>query len=226
VLHFLAMERAWAWQIPMRNGVTSMGVVTDKADFQKAGRSHEEFFDLLVRRSISFTHAMRNAERIRPWWIEGDYSYEVETIGGPGWLLIGDAQRFVDPIFSSGVDVAVYSATFAFDAIHAVLAGEEDEAMAFKEYERKVSDGVQAWYDLIALFYKLQNLFTLYVVRKRWREKVIRILQGNLYQPEALQRAREMIEILQEAYEQITRDPGNLLRPGVLTPLTPLDAGP
>ena len=73
-LHFLGLERCWAWQIPMRNGICSVGVVTDKADFKKSGRTEEEFFDSLVRRSKPLSHNMRNAERIRPWWIEGDYS--------------------------------------------------------------------------------------------------------------------------------------------------------
>src|SRR5207244_1076313 len=70
-LHFLGLERCWGWQIPMRNGITSVGVVTDKADFQKSGRTHEDFFDSLIGRSLNLAHNMRNAERIRPWWIEG-----------------------------------------------------------------------------------------------------------------------------------------------------------
>lgn len=215
-LHFLGLERAWAWTIPMRNGVTSVGVVTDKADFQKSGRSHEEFFDSLVGRNRSFRHAMRDAERIRPWWVEGDYSYSMETLVGDGWLLIGDALRFVDPIFSTGVDVAAYSAAYAFEAIQASLAG-GDEGEAFRAYEGRVSDGVEAWYDLIALFYRLQNLFTVYAVKSRFREKVVRILQGNLYNPESLARAREIISLMEESSRKIEEDPSNLLRPGALT---------
>jgi 1H-pyrrole-2-carbonyl-[peptidyl-carrier protein] chlorinase len=214
-LHFLGLERCWAWQIPMRDGVCSVGVVTDKADFQKSGRSHEAFFESLVRRNRSLEHNMRNAERIRPWWIEGDYSYIVDQLAGPGWLLIGDALRFVDPIFSTGVDVAAYSALYAFETINAVHKG-EDEGRVFKEYEKRVGDGVEAWYDLIALFYRLQNLFTIYAVKKRFREKVVRILQGNLYMPETLERAREIIRIMEESYERVMDDPGNLLRPGAL----------
>ncbi len=215
-LHFLGLERAWAWQIPMRNGVFSIGVVTDKADFQKSGRSHEDFFNSLIERSRSFKHVMRGAKRIRPWWIEGDYSYEVEQIAGPGWVLVGDSLRFVDPIFSTGVDVAMFSANYAFEAIDAALKGEQTEEAVFASYQQRVGDGVQAWYDLIAMFYKLQNLFTAFAVRKRFREKVVRILQGNLYIPESLERAREMIDIMENAYQEVMKDPSNLLRPGAL----------
>jgi len=214
-LHFLGLERCWAWQIPMRNGICSVGVVTDKADFKKSGRTEEEFFDSLVRHSRPMSHNMRNAERIRPWWIEGDYSYQVDQLAGPGWMLIGDALRFVDPIFSTGVDVATYSATFAYEAIEAVLKG-ESEQVVLDAYSRRVGEGVEAWYDLIALFYKLQNLFTIFAVRKRFREKVVRILQGNLYMPDSLARAREMIQIMEESYERIMNDPSNLLRPGAM----------
>src|SRR5262249_32542157 len=118
--------------------------------------------------------------------------------------------------FSTGVDVACYSAQYAFEAIDAVFKG-ADEAPAFKAYEHRVSDGVQAWYDLIALFYKLQNLFTYFATRRDHRERVVRILQGNLYQPETLERAREMIAIMEESYEKIMADPANLLRPGAIS---------
>jgi flavin-dependent dehydrogenase len=216
-LHFLGLERAWAWQIPMRNGVCSVGMVTDKADFKQSGTTREDYFESLVRRSRTLTYNMRRAERIRPWWLEGDYSYKIDRLTGDGWLLVGDALRFVDPIFSTGVDVATYSASYAFDAIAGALNGTE-ERRAFLEYEDRVTGGVDAWYDLIALFYKLQNLFTLFAIKRDYREKVVRILQGNLYIPESLERAREMISLMEETYDRIMAQPTNLLRPWALTP--------
>jgi flavin-dependent dehydrogenase len=221
--HFLGLERAWAWQIPLRNGVFSIGMVTEKAQFKRADVSEEEYFASLVKRNATLAHAMRNAERIRPWWLEGDYSYKISKRAGPGWLLIGDAQRFIDPVFSTGVDVATYSATFAFDAIESVLAG-GDEAGVFQSYERTVNDGVEAWYELISLFYKLQNLFTLFAVRRSSREKVIRILQGNLYVPDSLARAREMIGLMEAAYQRVMNQPSSLLRPGALHLLSATNA--
>jgi FADH2 O2-dependent halogenase len=214
-LHFLGLEKGWAWQIPLRNGVWSIGIVTDRADFKKAGASHDAFFADMVGRSRSFQHHMRNAQRIRPWWTEGDYTYSITKLSGPGWLLVGDALRFVDPIFSTGVDVACYSAQYAFEAVDAVCKG-ADEPGAFAAFEHRVSHGVQAWYDLIALFYKLQNLFTYFATKREHREAVVRILQGNLYQPETLQRAREMIALMEDSYQKIMADPGNLLRPWAL----------
>jgi flavin-dependent dehydrogenase len=219
LLFFLGLERGWGWQIPLRNGVSSIGVVTDKADFQKSGRTHEEFFASLVERSRPFAHSMKNAERIRPWWIEADYSYRIDTFSGPGWLLIGDALRFVDPIFSTGVDVATHSALYAFEAIEKVIAG-DDERTEFAAYEKRVTDGVDAWYELISLFYELQNVFTIFAVKKRFRERVVRILQGNLYIPESLERAREIISLMKESKERILSNEDNLLNRGVLERLS------
>lgn len=211
-LHFLGLERAWAWQIPLRQGLCSVGVVVDKDDFKKYGADNNEFFYSLVRRNRNFQHNMREAIQVRPWWMEGDYSYKIKKLVGKGWLMVGDALRFVDPIFSTGVDVASYSALYASESINAVLNGGSEE-LAFAGYEHRISDGVDAWYDLIALFYKLQNLFTIFAVDKRFREAVVRILQGNLYLPESLTRAREMIALMEAAYARIMAQPTSLLRP-------------
>ena len=214
-LHFLDLDRSWTWQIPMRDGLTSVGAVTTKQDFQKSGRSPDEFFESLLGMNQTLAHNMRGAERVRPWWIEADYSYLIDQLTGPGWLLIGDALRFVDPVFSTGVDVAMYSARFAFDAIETILDG-EDEAAARASFEARVGPGVEAWYDLIRLFYDSRNLFTMFGLRKRFREQVVRILQGNLYLPETLERARTMIGLMRRTYATVESDPDNLLRFGVL----------
>jgi 1H-pyrrole-2-carbonyl-[peptidyl-carrier protein] chlorinase len=218
LLHFLDMERAWAWQIPLRDGVWSVGFVTDRDDFRKAGTSTDEWVAALTRRNATLRHNMRHAEQLRPWRLEADYSYRISRLSGPGWLLIGDALRFVDPVFSTGVDVATYSAMHAFEAVDAVLNG-AGEAEAFARYEHTVVDGVDAWYDLIRLFYELQNLFTYYVLRKDTREKVVRIVQGNPYDPVALERAREMIALMRGARDRALADPRSLLRPGAIVPV-------
>lgn len=223
-LHFLGLERAWGWQIPLRDGVASIGVVTEKADFQKSGKSSEAFFFSLVGLSRPFSHAMGGAERVRPWRIEGDYSYSIDRLAGPGWILVGDALRFVDPVFSTGVDVAMFSALLANDAILRMLRGEEEES-ALAAYELRVGDGVDIWYELISLFYRLQILFTRFAIKRRFREDVIRVLQGNLYVPETQVRARRLLERMRESEERISADPANLLRPWALGHPQPGPAG-
>jgi 1H-pyrrole-2-carbonyl-[peptidyl-carrier protein] chlorinase len=216
-LHFLDLERAWAWQIPLRGGYWSIGFVTDRRDFRKSGTTTEDWAAGLVHRNATLEHNLGEARRTRPWRTEADYSYKISQVAGPGWLLVGDALRFVDPVFSTGVDVASYSAQFAFEAIEAVLGGAGEQA-TFARYERTVLDGVDAWYGIISLFYRIQNLFTFLALRPETREAVVRILQGNPYDAASLQRAREMIGLMERSYERVMANPRSLLRPGALAP--------
>lgn len=212
LFYFIGLNQAWSWHIPLRNGLASMGVVVDKQDFQKSGKSHEEFFASLVRRNRTFTDAMRDAEQVRPFWIEADYSYKIKRFAGPGWLLVGDALRFVDPIFSSGVDVALFSSLFAYEAITEAWRTGKEESV-FAGYQHRVETGVDVWYDLIQTFYKLQNLVSRFATKPYWREQIVRTLQGNPYLPETQARARRLLSAMNEAYERVIADPNNLMRP-------------
>jgi flavin-dependent dehydrogenase len=217
LFYFLGMNQGWTWHIPLRNGRTSMGIVLDKEDFQKSGKEPEEFFYSLVKRNATFTEAMKDAVRVRPWWIEGDYSYKIDRFSGPGWLLIGDALRFVDPIFSSGVDVAMFSAVYAYETItESFKTGNEEKA--FEEYGKRVETGVDVWYDLISMFYKLQNLLTRFATSPHRREAIIRTLQGNPYIPETQERARKLLSEMQASYEKVMATPHNLMRPWAMDP--------
>jgi 1H-pyrrole-2-carbonyl-[peptidyl-carrier protein] chlorinase len=149
--------------------------------------------------------------------VEGDYSYTIDRFAGPGWLLAGDALRFVDPIFSSGVDVALFSALHSYETITEVMRT-GNEAAAFDAYHRRVETGADVWYDMIKMFYKLQNLVTKYVTSPRYRESFVRALQGNPYLVETQVRSRAMLEDMEQAYERVMSTPGSLLRPWAMDP--------
>jgi FADH2 O2-dependent halogenase len=217
LFYFIGLNQSWAWHIPLRMGRCSMGVVVNKDDFQKSGKTHEEFFESLVARNRTFRHAMQDAQRVRPFWIEADYSYKIDRLAGEGWLLIGDALRFVDPIFSSGVDVALFSSLFAYETLTRAMNGESEE-LAFADFERRVTDGIDVWYDMIDTFYRLQNLVTRYATNRRTREMIVRTLQGNPYLPESQRRARELLDAMNRSFEIAMRDPRNLLRPWAMDP--------
>jgi FADH2 O2-dependent halogenase len=220
-LHFLGLERAWAWQIPLKNGVWSVGAVTDTAHFRSERKSPNDFFYDLCSRNNALAAAIDGAVARRDLRVEADYSYTVDPIAGPGWFLLGDAARFIDPVLSTGLDIAVFGALAAFEAIDDVLEG-DDEDSARATFIENVNGGLDAWRDIVVLFYRLQVLFTYFAVRPSFREDAIRILQGNLFNRPALERAREMISRMEKAYDSIMGDPDNLLRPGALT-RTPQD---
>lgn len=216
-LHFMDVEQAWAWQIPLRRGVTSVGLVVDKSMFLKNGQSKDGFLRDMVSRNKTLALWMQNAERILPWSVDPDYSYYNERFFGDGWLMIGDAVRFVDPIFSSGCDIAMFCAAYAADAVHGALAdGREQEA--FEQYAKTITDGVSIWYALIQQFYRIKLLFTRHLLNPRFREDIVRTLQGNLYVPEAQERARRFLELMEGTDDAVAARVGNLLRAGALDP--------
>jgi flavin-dependent dehydrogenase len=186
--HLLDLERAWVWHIPLRDGVCSIGVVADRTDFKGVGHHSAEFFARIAERNRTLKLVMAGARQLRPWRIEGDYSYRMHRIAGDGWLAIGDASRFVDPVFSSGVDVAMHSAAFAYDTILPLLLlgdwSKDDERFAFARYEERVGRGVDLWQKTIELFYGERRALGRLVADEHHHPDVARVLQGNPYEPQ------------------------------------------
>lgn len=181
-IYFLPIERGWVWQIPITDTITSVGVVMEKDAFTKVMRGDlEEFFWDQMKTNDNLAKAMKDAVRINEFKSEGDYSYKMSKFVGNGYLLIGDAGRFVDPIFSSGVSVATHGARNAAKQIQAALEANDFSEEMLKPFETIMRSGVDIWYEFIRLYYKLLPLFTLFMQSKKYREQVHRLLQGEVY---------------------------------------------
>lgn len=195
-IHFLPLTDTWVWQIPITDTVTSVGVVTQKKHFTASKDDLEGFFWECVGSRPELRAALEDSERVRPFKSEGDYSYGMKEITGDKWVLIGDAARFVDPIFSSGVSVALNSARIATkDIIAAAEAGDFGKAR-FAEYEKTLRRGVSNWYEFISIYYRLNILFTAFVQDPRYRLDVLKMLQGDVYdddEPRALAAMRKIV---------------------------------
>jgi flavin-dependent dehydrogenase len=206
-IHFLPIERGWVWQIPIYEGITSVGVVVEKSVFQASGKDYGAFFHEVAQLSNNTKHILSEATRIRDWSVEADYSFKMNRFAGDAWMLVGDAARFVDPIFSSGVSVAVNSAKFAFEALDAALKG-GDEAEAFTEYNDKVQRGVQIWYEWITIYYKLQALFTRLGKDKENKRQMQQLLQGDVYDRNAvdvLDKMKALVKAVEENENHLYR---------------------
>lgn len=200
-IHFLPVADTWVWQIPITDTITSVGVVGQKKRFKEFGGDREKFFWDTVASRPELLDALKNAEQVRPLKTEGDYSYGMSQIAGDNFVLIGDAARFVDPIFSSGVSVALNSARIAcHDIIEAAGAGDFSRAR-FATYETKLRRGVRNWYEFISIYYRLNILFTAFVQDERYRLDVLQMLQGDVYdteEPKALAAMREIVRAVEE----------------------------
>ena len=120
-IHFLPISNTWIWQIPITDTVTSLGVVTQKKNFAKSKEDREKFFWETVGSRPLIEETLRKSNRIRPFKDEGDYSYAMKQLCGDRWMMVGDAGRFVDPIFSTGVSIALNSSRFAHKDILSAL---------------------------------------------------------------------------------------------------------
>ncbi len=218
VIHFLPARDTWLWQIPITDSITSVGVVTHKNWFTSAGASRERFFWDFVSTRPDLHDPLRQARRLRPFKAEGDYSYRMQQVCGDRFVLIGDAARFIDPIFSSGVSVALNSARLAsMDIIRAHEAGSFGRE-SFARYEGQIGRATSNWYEFIAIYYRLNVLFTAFVQDPRYRGDLLKMLQGDFYDGDAPPALGEMRAIVRTVEE----DPGHLWHPylGTLRALT------
>jgi FADH2 O2-dependent halogenase len=220
-IHFLPLSNSWLWQIPITDTITSIGAVTQKKNFAKSRESREQWFWECVATRPELDAALRQARQIRPFKEEGDYSYSMTQICGDRFVMIGDAARFVDPIFSTGVSIALNSARFASrDVIAALQAGDCRKA-SFATFESTIRRGVKNWYDFINLYYRLNVLFTWFILDPHYRLDVLKLLQGDVYDEDEPPVLREMRAKVSEV-EQNPKHPWhrllNDLTSGAFTP--------
>nr|RPI82451.1 MAG: hypothetical protein EHM41_18310 [Chloroflexota bacterium] len=158
-----------------------MGVVAEKDVFVQSKKDLEGYFNSYIQTNPDLVNAMRNARRVNSFKTEGDYSYSMMKFVGNNFVLIGDAARFVDPIFSSGVSVALYSAKYASEMIVKAFQTGDFSEEALRPYEVRLRKGVDIWYEFIRLYYKLLPLFTYFIQSKKHRLQILQLLQGEVY---------------------------------------------
>jgi FADH2 O2-dependent halogenase len=200
-IHFLPISNTWIWQIPISDSVTSIGVVTQKKNFAKSKQDREKFFWESMGTRPMLRETLAKANRVRPFKDEGDYSYAMKQLAGDRFMLIGDAGRFVDPIFSTGVSIALNSARFAHKDVLAALEKDDFSRESFSSFEHTLRLGTKNWYEFITVYYRLNVLFTYFVNEPKYRLDVLKLLQGDVYDeatPPVLEKMREMVSEVEQ----------------------------
>jgi flavin-dependent dehydrogenase len=148
------IPNGWFWLIPLDAEKTSVGLVQMLADFKAQNLTPEESFNRTVQTHAELLFRMKNAKKIAPFYTEADYTFRHNRAAGPRWLLAGDAAGFIDPIFSSGVMVALRSGR---QAAHTVLAAAaRNRPLSWWEcrrYTRKFKQMTNVFYFMIRMFY-------------------------------------------------------------------------
>ena len=147
-----AIDR-WFWLIPLTTERTSIGVVLDSEIFRMSKLSAEDFLEQALAEQPIIVKRMTNARRVSQVYVEADFSYRSTRLHGDRWLLAGDAAGFIDPIFSSGVFLAVFSGEQCADVLNEVFDHPRKAKRLFAVYERAVNRAmdiylrfVNAWY--------------------------------------------------------------------------------
>lgn len=202
-IFFLPDYHGWAWHAPIDQEITSVGIVAARSVYGKDGSRAQDFFDGALAGNPKLEVATRDARRINDLKGEVNYSYSLEQVCGDGWLAVGDAARFLDPVFSSGVSVAMHSARFAAERIETAVATGDTSRHAFFPYEDMMLSGAAIWDDFIRLFYRLLPSFT-HLLESEHRPAIMRMIQGDTYDRSDTAWLDEMRRIVREVEEADT----------------------
>lgn len=179
-------KKGWFWYIPLHDDVMSVGVVADY-DYLFSGRASKEFEDIYfeeVARCPGLQPRLANATRCDIFRAQKEYSYRAKQAGGDGWVLIGDAFGFLDPLYSSGVLLALTSASMASDAVVAALAAGDPSESRLRMWEEQFVRGMERMRRLVCEFYEGLSFGKL-VRRNPDRKGLITdVLIGNVFKDE------------------------------------------
>jgi len=155
-IHLHRLEKGWNWRIPLP-GRTSVGVVINPEHLKKYGTTKEEQYDNYLKSDETLKKFTSNAKRETPVVQYDNYQLISQQMYGPNWVLTGDAGGFLDPIFSSGLFLAIKGAFRLADAIEAGTPA------AFKKYQKEQMRELVVWQKLVDTWYS-GRLFTLFKV--------------------------------------------------------------
>jgi flavin-dependent dehydrogenase len=176
-------EQGWAWLIPLRDGVTSVGAVC-WPDYLKQRRDEpREFLLQTLRSNPDLGQRLENAEIIGNLHATGNYSYTCTRMSGHRWVMAGDSYAFVDPIFSTGVYLAMHSAEIAAGVVDGALRDPATERTLQRRYERRFVRGLRtlSWFIYRFTSPAMRRLFAGPRNDLRVEEAMISMLAGDVY---------------------------------------------
>ncbi len=173
----------WVWVIPLPGGVASVGLVCGPDTLRQRAGEREAFLLRVLRSIPGLAERLDEPQVIGHLQATGNYSYQCSRIAGRRWIMVGDAAAFIDPIFSSGVHVALHSALEAARLVGAVLDEPGLERRLQRRYHRQHRAALRRVTWFIERFNApvMRHLFA--HPRNDWRleEAIVSMLAGDLY---------------------------------------------
>ena len=176
-------EVGWFWFIPLADGTTSVGAVVWPDYMKRREQDVRSFFLATIERCAPLATRLAQAQLITEVQATGSYSYSCRRVRGPGYLLIGDAYAFIDPVFSSRVLFAMVGGIAAGEALDTCLRDPRQARAALKRFERTVRRGPQrfAWFIYRMTQPAMRRLFMEPKNPLRMREALLSLLAGDIF---------------------------------------------
>lgn len=177
-------KQSWFWSIPLPDDVVSIGVVGGLEYLlqERKGQTAQEIFEAELAQCPVLEKRLEGAEQIYPVRTTKDFSYRADQVAGDGWVLVGDAFGFLDPMYSSGVFLALKSGELAADAIDAALQADDVSGQKLGVFGPELLYGMEAIRKLVYAFYDDEFSFGRFLkAHPECRQGVVDILSGSVF---------------------------------------------
>lgn len=213
ILHTKSKD-AWFWYIPLSGNVTSIGVVSDNDHLLKGrGKPCEVFEEELVN-CPALLSRLTDAELVSKFHVAKEFSYETTQHAGDGWVLVGDAFGFIDPIYSSGVYFALKSGELAADAIVDGLNNDDTSARQLDSWTEEFKSGTRWIRKLVGAYYTNEFSFGQFMKEHpEHRGNLTDLLIGRIFYDGAGNIFEDMDPQLAPHQAKAERNPKNSVNP-------------
>ncbi|MGI9047417.1 MAG: NAD(P)/FAD-dependent oxidoreductase [Burkholderiales bacterium] len=196
----------WFWLIPLYDGVTSVGAVCWPYYLKSRKTDVETFFRDTIALCPGVAERLQNASLVSQVTATGNYSYQATRMSGERFLLVGDAFAFIDPVFSTGVYLAMQSAFYAADVVDDCLKNPAIAPVRMREYEEGVRAALKtfSWFIYRVTTPAIRDMFMDPINLFRVREAVLSLLAGDVFRKSSLKariRAFKMLYYLKSAVQ-------------------------
>lgn len=176
------LEGQWFWLIPLSPQKVSVGCVVEQEEFTRSKLPPAELFERIWKSSTEMRDRMKDAKAVSPVQATSDFSYFNKRFVDARLIRVGDAAGFMDPVFSSGVYIAMYSARLASKLVLQSLAKGDDGAQRFQAYEKKIRAAMQLYWEMIDGFYTKPFIELFFEPRRKYQlpDAIVAILAGEL----------------------------------------------
>jgi flavin-dependent dehydrogenase len=198
-------RQGWFWYIPLHDDLVSVGLVAPIEQLFKSGQSFAASYEEAVQRCPAVRERIAGAERATGHFAAKDYSYRSRELAGDGWVLVGDAYAFLDPLYSSGVLLALKSGELAADAICEGLAGGDTSAGQLGRWAPGFNEGLDRMRRLVCAYYEGCNFGRFVKAHPDLRGAITDLLIGDLF--------TEKVDAVWRPMEAL-REPGRSPIPG------------